>query len=361
MNTILTWPAVLEKISQRAQSVDISGQWPRDNIADLSRCGVLKWSVPKKYGGTGMAPVQLHRRYEQLASVCLNTALILTQRDAALEFLICAADNPVCGQRCRNLLAQLAENKRFASIGIAQLTTSGQHQNGGVAAICRAGGWRISGTIPWSTGANYSDYLIAGAKTESGDQLLFILNMKQPGVRVLNPADMAVLNASNTAAVKLKNVKIQAEDILSGPCPNALAVRNEYRRFSLNTCILPLGVAAGALRAARELASARSPRCRAFIRELRRQHAALSRQVYSQGADKVEADSRSAPAILRGRCNDLCWRCTAASLELAKGRGLLREHSAQRRMREAMFFFVWSSGASVIEETLACLAGPIQH
>jgi alkylation response protein AidB-like acyl-CoA dehydrogenase len=181
--------------------------------------------------------------------------------------------------------------------------------------------------------------------------------MNQPGVQVLAAANMAVLNSSNTAAVKLDGVVIRPEDILSGPCPNALAVRNEYRRFTLNTCVLPLGVAAGALRDARELVTTRSARCKAVIKELRRQHAELSRQVYTQGADKVEADSATEPAVLRAQCNNLCYRCTAASLELAKGRGLMMGHPAQRRMREAMFFFVWSSGASVIEETLTCLAG----
>ena len=355
MDTTATWSAVLKRLSQRAEDVDIAGRWPRKNIEDLAHCGALKWSVPKQYGGTGLSQIQLHRRYEQLASVCLTTALILTQRDAALEFLICAATSPISGPECRKLLSRLAGNQIFASIGIAQLTTSGQHQNGGVTAVEHGAAWRISGIIPWSTGAGNCEYIIAGARTETGDQLLFILPMKQPAVRIIPPAPMAVLNASNTVAVKLKDVLIKPDDILAGPSSNALAVRNKYRRFSLNTCILPLGVAAGALRDARDLVSTRSARCKAAVAALRREHTALSREVYRQGADKVEADSAPKPAILRAQCNDLCWRCAAATLELAKGRGLMMSHPAQRRMREGMFFFVWSSGASVIEETLTCL------
>lgn len=354
----LTWPDALDNIAHRAQSVDIAGRWPGKNLADLQRCGALMWSIPRQYGGAGMAAVRLHQRYGQLAAACLTTALILTQRDAALEFLICAANSAVCGQQCRKLLAALAENKIFASIGIAQLTTSGQHHTAGVVAAPHDRGWIVSGIIPWSTGAAHSSFLIAGARTTSGDQLLFILKMKQPGVRVVPPAAMAVLNASNTAAVELRNVLISPADILAGPCANALAMRNKYRRFTLNTCVLPLGVAAGALAAAREAAATRSARCRAMITELRQRHRELSRQVYARGADKVEADSAAKPAILRAQCNDLCYRCAAAALELAKGRGLMCDHPAQRRLREAMFFFVWSSGAGVIEETLARLAAP---
>ena len=355
MDTPVTWSGVLESLAQRAQEVDIAGRWPRQNIEDLARCGALKWSVPKPYGGIGLPQIQLHRRYGQLASACLTTALILTQRDAALEFLICAADNPICGSQCGKLLSQLAENQIFASIGIAQLTTSGRHQNGGVTAVKQGGAWRVSGIIPWSTGAGNCNCIIAGARTETSDQLLFILRLKQRNVQIISPAPMAVLNASNTASVKLQNVLIRPEDVLGGPCPNALAVRNKYRRFSWNTCVLPLGVAAGALNEAQELVATRSARCKAAVAALRRQHRALSRVIYRQGADKVEADSAAKPAILRAQCNDLCWRCAAATLELAKGRGLMIAHSAQRRLRESMFFFVWSSGAGVIEETLTCL------
>jgi alkylation response protein AidB-like acyl-CoA dehydrogenase len=357
MKTLTTWAAALKTISDRAQQVDIAGLWPRENIRDLHRCGALRWPVPVKYGGTGLAQIQLHRRYEQLASACLTTALILTQRDAALEFLICAVKSTPHAQRPRRLLSDLADHHLFASIGIAQLTTSGQHVNGGVRAVPEGRNWRITGVIPWSTGARHCDDLIAGARTQSGDQLLFILNMRKRGVQVLDAPMMAVLNASHTAAVKLNNVLISSEDILSGPCANALAVRNQYRRFSLNTCILPLGVAAGALSAARELAATRTRRCKTAIAALEKRHQQLSRRVYAQGADKVEADSATKPAIMRAQCNDHCFRSAAACLELAKGRGLLVEHPAQRRLREAMFFFVWSSGAGVIEETLACLAG----
>ncbi len=355
MKPPLVWAAALQKISDRAQAVDIAGVWPRDNLCDLARCGAMRWSLPKIYGGQGLAPIQLHHRYAQLASACLSTALILTQRDAALEFLICTPAGP-SKRNAEKLLLKLASNRIFASIGIAQLTTSGQHQQGGVTAIKDGQNWRVSGVIPWSTGADYSDFLIAGACAEQKDQLLFILDMKKPGVRVCPAPCMAVLNATNTSAIELRNVLITARDVLSGPCPNALAIRNAYRRFSLNTCILPLGVAAGALQLAQELVKPRTPRCRAAISELCRRQRDLACQVYTLGADKVEANSASRSANMRAQCNDLCFRCAASCLELAKGRGLMMEHPAQRRLREAMFFFVWSSGSSVTEETLASLS-----
>ena len=355
MKVSLSWAAVLQKISDRAQNIDVAGVWPQKNIHDLAQCGALRWSISKKFGGVGLPPIQLHRRYEQLASACLSTALILTQRDAALEFLICAPAGPA-RKNADALLSKLAFNRIFASIGIAQLTTSGQHQNHGVTAVPDSRGWRISGLIPWATGANHCHYLVAGAKTPQGDQLLFALKMRQSGVKILPAPPMAVLNSSHTSPVQLNGVLIKADDVLSGPCPDALAVRNTYRRFSLNTCVLPLGVAAGAIELAMTLGKSRSIGCTRAIKELSDQRHDLAQKVYTMGGDKVEADSIARPAMLRAQCNDICFRCAAACLELAKGRGLMLEHPAQRRLREAMFFFVWSSGPAVIEETLHRLA-----
>ena len=62
MDTLATWSAVLERLSQRAQDIDIAGRWPRKNIDDLAHCGALKWSVPIQYGGTGLSQIQLHMK-----------------------------------------------------------------------------------------------------------------------------------------------------------------------------------------------------------------------------------------------------------------------------------------------------------
>ncbi len=363
------WSVTLKALARRAADVDIHGRWPEENIRQLHAAGALGWAIPRKFGGAPLSPAALHRRYQQIASVCLATALILTQRDAAIEFLTYVSGHRL-GER---LLSQLAANRTFITIGLAQLTTSGQHDLPLVCATRQPDGWLVSGIIPWATGAHHADWIVAGARVGDGEQLLFLLLMRRKGVRVLPAARLSVLNATDTAAIELKSVHISDNEVIAGPSNNVLTLRQRQKRFSLNTCILPLGVAGGALQMARELAKPRSVTCRKAVAQLARRHRHLAAAVYAAGTGSrsavvnstglaIESDSATTSAgdktMLRATANILCSQSVLAALELAKGRGLSCQHAAQRRARESQFFFVWSSSGSVIEKTLTLLAAP---
>ncbi len=343
--------ALLE-IQARAEAVDQAGKWPTANLRALHDAGALAWSVPKKFGGLGMAPQTLHRYYERLAAACLTTALIVTQRDGAIEFLAAADDNP----HAQKLLAAVALNQRMVSVGISQVTTSGRYGATAVVARSAKGGFLIDGTIPWATSAHGATELVAAADAGEGKKLVFILPCKAQGVRIGAAHQMAVLNASDTAAVELKGVFIEAANVLSGPSADALKIRARRRRFTLNTCVLPLGVARGALELAQTLIPNHSPVCRAAIKKLQAEHRDLAASVYRLGMGSGLIATDPLAAGLRASANHLSMRCALAALELAKGRGLQANHPAQRRVRESMFFFVWSSGNAVIEQTLAGLS-----
>jgi alkylation response protein AidB-like acyl-CoA dehydrogenase len=347
----LSWSAALESLANRAEHVDAAGEWPAENISDLHRCGAMGWSIPKRFGGLELSAVDLHRHYEQISAACLTTALVLTQRDAAVEFLVGAHESSLAQQ----LLAEMATNRTFASIGIAQLTTSGQHQKAAVRARPADNGFVVSGKIPWATGAHHAQWLIVGAGMEDKQQILFALPMDRTGIHIADCPSMASLNGSDTAAVELNDVRIKTEEVLSGPCQDALALRGNLRRFTLNTCVVPLGVAAGAIAEAEKLARSRTDECFGSIQTLRQHHETLSRQIYACGADPGIGKESRVAVRLRASANDLAMRSALACLELAKGHGMLLDSPAQRRVREAMFFFVWSSSSAVIQETLARL------
>ncbi|NNM88391.1 MAG: acyl-CoA/acyl-ACP dehydrogenase [Phycisphaerae bacterium] len=351
--TKTSWLAALKLIESRAERVDVAAAWPADNMADLKRCGALTWAIPRPFGGTGMDAVLLHRRYEELARRCLTTALILTQRDSAVGFLLSAAEAPASTP----LLRSMARGTVFATIGIAQLTTSGRHLPPAVVAHRTSDGFRVSGRIPWVTGAAQAQRIIVGAATSDGRQILFALLARQPRVVVEIRKDMVALNASCTGAVQLRHVFVPDADVLVPPCNNALELRSRHRSFGLSTCVLPLGVAAGALSMAEDLVKTRFHTCRGAITTLRREYNHLAAQVYKVGANARLLQQPGIGAQLRAAGNDLAARSSLAALELSKGHGFMCASPAQRRAREALFFFVWSSPTAVIEQTLTLLAG----
>jgi hypothetical protein len=61
---------------------------------------------------------------------------------------------------------------------------------------------------------------------------------------------------------------------------------------------------------------------------------------------------------LRAQANALVLRAAQAALTASKGTGFLRSHPAQRWVRQAHFFLVWSCPRPAVDATLEALLPP---
>jgi alkylation response protein AidB-like acyl-CoA dehydrogenase len=336
--------AILPAIRLRATALDRSGDWPERDLRDLGDIGAWRWFVPRSFGGDEIDPLELHLRYEAIASASVATALIVSQRDSAVGLIDSAQDSP----RREEILPAMARGEFFATIGIAQLTTS---QQGGLRATVAEGGYRLDGIIPWSTGAAKAKFIVAGAHVEDGRQILFVLPMDLPGVSVNEPMPLVALRASWTSRIELRNARLDRRWILRGPVAKALSGRS--RGVPIGQAFLALGLCRGALEL---IQSHDSDRARSLAGRLGEQLSALRNRVLELCKPGREADAAVEAPDLRASINDLAVRITQTAVTLHKGSALLLDHPAQRLAREAMFFLVWSCPDSVIDCTVNVLA-----
>src|SRR5262245_60228940 len=106
-------------LTANAEIADAVPTWPAASWDALCRAGVLAWSIPTEYGGQNCGSVEMLEGHARLASACLTTAFILSQREAAVRRII-DHGNPMS---CRELLRPLACGGHFATVGLSQLTT----------------------------------------------------------------------------------------------------------------------------------------------------------------------------------------------------------------------------------------------
>jgi alkylation response protein AidB-like acyl-CoA dehydrogenase len=334
---------VLPAIAARAMLLDRTGDWPADDLRDLGNIGLCRWYVPQKFGGEEIDPLELHLRYEAIASASVATALVISQRDSAIG-LIDGGENPDLRQE---ILPALARDEYFATIGIAQLTTS---QQGGLRAVADGNAFRLDGIIPWSTGAAKAKFIVAGAVTQDGRQILFVLPTGLPGVSVQSPLELVALRASWTSRVGLHGARLDKRWLLRGPVAKALA--GPSRGIPLSQAFLGFGLCHGALEL---IARHDSDRGRSLGTRFGDQFSALRSEVLELCKPGRESDGMTAAPQLRAACNDLAMRLTQSAVALHKGSALLLDHPAQRLAREAMFFLVWSCPDPVIDCTVNVL------
>ncbi|MFN9037207.1 MAG: acyl-CoA dehydrogenase [Planctomyces sp.] len=319
------------------------GDWPVRQLAWLGAAGGWRWNMPQSCGGLGCSAVELLEIYRDLSACCLTTAFVLTQRNAACQRLLQAQAGVVSA----SLLEDLAAGRVMATVGISHLTTSRQFlARPAVLAEPVAGGWVLTGTVPWATGAASSQLLVTGATTESGLQLLAVVPLPQDSVTVRAPAELLGLSAACTSEVQLSGVYVQRGDVLQGPSERVLSggSGSAPAAGSLSTSAVALGFAEGALAGFANEAELRAGLV-PYVGRLRQE----SRGLWEQLLRSAEGVGEMTAEQLRGRSNSLALRTAQAWLAATRGAGYQQQHPASRAGRESLFCQVWSCPQAVLE------------
>jgi alkylation response protein AidB-like acyl-CoA dehydrogenase len=344
---------VLLKLSTLAAHVDAGAAWPAEQFELLAQAGVLRGIIPPEFGGTGFSERELLMGYVDLAAACLTTTFVLTQRNGACQRIAASQNDGLKAE----LLPGLARGELFATVGISHLTTSRQHLRlPAVRVTPEAGGFRFRGDVPWVTGAAHADYLVTGGTLADGRQVLAAIPARLAGVAVGPPARLLALSASHTSAVQLDRVLVDAKYLIAGPVEQVMR-QGTASTGSLGTSALAAGLSRAALDHLTSEAANRQEL--APILEPLQAECTYLVAAIQQATDREP--SASNPALsseaIRSRANSLALRSTQALLAASKGAGFVSGHFAERAVREAMFFLVWSCPQPVVAAALRELAG----
>lgn len=344
---------ILPELAAFSGPLDARQDWPAEQLRLLGQAGVLGWVIPSAYGGSQIGPSELLTGYIDLAAACLTTTFVLTQRNGACQ-RIAASSNEALKT---NLLQPLARGELFATVGISHLTTSRQYLRlPAVRAVEQGGGYRLQGEVPWVTGAGHADFVVTGGTLEDGRQLLAAVPTNRAGVKVASPARLLALSASQTSSIQLEDLFVEHELIVAGPVEQVMR-QGSASTGSLSTSALAAGLSRAALDHLASEAAGRADLV-PILQPLREECLALIADLESaaRGGGAAVGPALSSEA-LRARANSLALRSTQALLAASKGAGFVVGHFAERAVREAMFFLVWSCPQPVVHAALRELAG----
>jgi alkylation response protein AidB-like acyl-CoA dehydrogenase len=334
----------------------VADVWPASSLQRLQEAGGCRWNLPESCGGDGVDGTRMLTVYRRLASACLATTFILTQRNAACARIV-TSDNTALRAR---LLTQLAEGRLFATVGISHLTTSRQHLNRPAVAVSTGAAENelvMSGTIPWVTAGTQAGIIVTGGAFDDGRQILAALPTDRAGVDVRVPASLMALSETETGSVGLDDVSVSMSEVLHGPVEHVMQQGAGGGAGSLGTSAVALGAAEGCLERFGEEVE-RRPNLRTFLDPLQQESQQLVQRL-NQLASVAQPDPSDVQS-LRHQANSLVIRSAQAWLAATKGAGFMAGHPAERAVRESMFFLVWSCPQNVLEANLrefACSLG----
>lgn len=343
--------ALSTQLAEYAREYDAKPDWPEKSIRAIADAGCWTWVVPRRWGGAGLGNAELLEAYAAIASGCLNTALILTQRDGALD-LILRGENDELKER---LIPAHVRGERMTSIGISQLTTSKGGGKPKLLATPDGDDFLLNGEMPWVTGAIKCDEVVTGAVLSDGRQIVASVSCDAPGVTVEPPMRFMALDASCTSRIRCDRVRVPPSDLVRRPSAAGLSMRTPVKPLVVSS--VGLGFAEGIHERLIERTDGAPAELGAVAARLGRSLDELRNDLLAAASRLDDPDYELPAARIRIRVNALLTKLAIAFLTVSKGTGYARSHDAERLLREAMFFHVWSAPPDVQAGTLANLVG----
>jgi len=341
---------LVARLVELAPTLESPAAWPAEQLKLCGKAGVFEWFAPVELGGQSWSEADLLRGYVKLASACLTTTFVITQRSGAMQ-RIAAGESDLARQQT---LPDLIRGHSFATVGISHLTTSRQHLSRPVlAAEETADGFILNGYSPWVTGAEFAQHVVVGATLDDGRQVLLCLPMDIPGVSAGSSAHLLGLSASRTGPVHCDNAVVPRRWLLAGPIADVMKQGLGARTGGLQTSALAIGLAGAAIDFLQTQARERSALTDPADSLLAERDALLNAMLRMTDDPTTENLTNNE---LRVRANSLALRASQAALAAAKGAGYVVGHPAGRWCREALFFLVWSCPAPVLQANLCELA-----
>ena len=244
MSDHLTRATALAPIfAERAATWDRERRYCHDNVADLTRAGLMGMSVPEQFGGPGLTLTQIVPIIEIVAGACTLTARILVEGNmGALTAVMSYGTDAQKAQWAEGVMSgdkpAICISEPGAGSDARAMTTT---------ATPAPGGWHLNGVKHWITGGGISNLHLVFAQTPDG--IRGFLTKAGPGLAVTRLERTMGLCGMPEAELTFTDHFVATDNMLDASFGDLMGAYNVQR---IGAGTIALGVASGATVLARD-------------------------------------------------------------------------------------------------------------
>ncbi|MFJ3058746.1 acyl-CoA dehydrogenase family protein [Herbaspirillum sp. NPDC087042] len=182
-------------------------------VPRLARAGLFSIGVPEAQGGAGGDVRDATQAVADVAEYSMAAAFAFWGQRSFIQYLLQSPNRALAERHLPSLLA----GERAGASGLSNaMKFLGGIESLQVTAQARANGWRLHGKLPWVTNLRRAGFVAAAAVATTAERapMVIAFDSALPGVERSDDLDLIALRGSNTAAIALENVAIDAADVL---------------------------------------------------------------------------------------------------------------------------------------------------
>jgi alkylation response protein AidB-like acyl-CoA dehydrogenase len=365
-----------ELLASNADDVDRGRRFPRQNIQELGRSGLLGLVVPLEYGGTGAGILEMAQVLERMAQACPSTAMVMLMHYCGTA-VVAAKGNATLKQ---SLLPSIARGEHLTTLAFSE-AGSGAHFYMPVSEVKRNGrGLRLTARKTFVTSAGEADsYVVSTRKAGASgptDLDMYLVAQGTKGFEVERRFEGLGLAGNASAPMKLEDVELEEEKRLGGEGSGFQTMMEVVLpHFQVGVAAVSLGIATAAFQAASAHVVARKyehaggaalaaiPRVQFLAAEM----ALELRSARAYLAETIRRIAASDPEAMldvlgvKARAAEAALAVSARAMTLGGGAAFGRRGGLERMFRDAQAASVMAPTTDVLKEFLgkACLGVPL--
>ncbi|MDX6204566.1 MAG: hypothetical protein QOF39_623 [Frankiales bacterium] len=330
-------------LAPAAEEVDRS-LVPASHLAAVGAAGLLAPTAAAELGGGGASAAVGRAVSELLAGACGATWFVATQHGTPVRTLA-VSDND---ELRRRWLRPLASGSALAGIALAQLRRPGPPAVSGRPV---AGGWAVSGTVPWLTSWGLADVVLLGFRDGSDAVFALVPAADQPGFVPGAQLRLAAMQAARTVSLRLDDYFVAEPHVVERLPFDEWAARDASITGNVTPAVF--GLLRSVLTRMRAEAERRQEgSTHALAERLGAEAAGLRTAAYALIDDVPPGERMADRLALRAAVLELLTAATAGLVAAGAGGSMSLGHPAQRWAREALFHLIQAQTPAVRAATL---------
>ena len=323
---------------------DAEGFFPTGLIHSSGELGFCGLFCPPEMGGMGLPRLDGTIVFEELARACPSTAAYISIHNMA-AWMLCTWGRP---EIVKEWALPLTSGEKLASYCLTEPGSGSDAAALQTRAEKLDGGWYLTGSKAFISGAGATDLLIVMARTgEEGPKGIsaFVVPAKANGISYGRKEEKLGWNSQPTRAVNFEGVFVPEQNLLGKEGEGFSIAMKGLNGGRLNIAACSVGGAAAAVDAARSYMLTR----RQFKKNLAEFQAlqfkladmitmlTAARQMVYLGASKLDSnapDAIMACAMAKRFATDACFDVVNDALQLHGGYGFVREYPLERILRD---------------------------
>jgi len=326
-----------------------------DNIQSMAiELGLSKMDVPKKYQGSGLSMVDQIVAWEALGRVTNSLCWCFPEAQHWM-FDACANNDYQITNYLNKMMA--GEIRECYAITEAE---SGSHEVVNTTASKVEGGYKINGEKWYVTSANIADFFFLQAKTDSGSDALFFIDINTAGVSITENPAFSHTFASHHPTYQFTDVFVADKNRIGDEDSGMDYSRSWFRHERLTISARMLGAASRMIEEATEWAKTRKIQD-GVLADKQAIQFMLADSVTELWAAKLmvyetaEAHDRNDDLkSLHAQCamtklyaTEMANRVADRCLQIWGGRGYRRDNAVERFFREVRVDRIWEGSSEI--------------